>query len=376
MYSIEKTKSINYLKQFDYTLLISILILSTFGIIILNSATKVMPNGTSGYRIVLVQIISLFIGITICLFISTVDYSSFKTIGIILYIVSVLLLILVLFIGIGDKNLGSRSWIKIPIIGGFQPSEVAKITFILMISIFLERIKEDNSPKKNIIKLLFYTTIPIALVIAESDFGNTIAFLFMFFVMIFIAGLRFRYIFIMIGTFALSLPPTWFFLLNNKRKARISVFLFPETDPSNAGFNLIRSKMAIGSGKIWGQGLYNGIQTQRAGVPVKESDFIFSVIGEELGFIGCIIIIALMLFILLRFIYIAKNSNSLYGSFIAIGIASSIAFNFIENVGMCIGLLPITGVPLPFISQGGSALISNYIAIGIMLSISMRKKRT
>ena len=371
MYFIEKTRGISFTKKFDYSLFVAVIMLSAIGILVLNSATL---NMKSGSRIMMVQTISLLIGIAVALIISAIDYKDFRTLGLVFYIASIILLVLVLFFGTGD-NLGSRSWFKFGPIS-FQPSEVAKIAFIIVVSVFLERIKEGNNDLKNVIKLIVYSLIPIGLVIIQKDYGTSMVFIFIFFVMLFICGIPYKYIFALMGTFAASLPFVWFFLLNDKRKERILVFLDPERDPLDAGFNVIRSKMAIGSGQLFGKGLYQGIQTQNGGVPVRESDFIFSVIGEELGFVGGAIVITLILFLLLRCLYIAKNSRDSFGAFLVTGVVAMFAFHFIENIGMCIGLLPVTGIPLPFISSGGSAMVTNYIAIGIILSVSMRRKKT
>ncbi|MCX7921316.1 MAG: rod shape-determining protein RodA [Clostridia bacterium] len=370
MYFVEKTKGINLIKRFEYPLFIAVLVLSLIGMLVLSSAVFTKQDGAS---IMKMQTIGLCIGIVLSLIISAIDYKDFKTLGFVFYIFSICLLILVLVIGTGDQ-LGSRSWFRL---GGvsFQPSEIAKITFIIVISVFLERIKEGNADRKNIIKLGIYSIIPIALVVAQKDFGTTLVFIFIFFVMIFICGVPYKYILTLLGIFFASLPFVWMFVLNDKRKERILTFISPERDPQGAGFNVLRSKMAIGSGQIYGEGLFKGIQTQSGGVPVKESDFIFSVVGEELGFIGATVIIVLVFFILLRSIYIARNSRDLYGSFLVVGVISMMSFNFFENIGMSIGLLPVTGLPLPFISAGGTAMITNYIAIGIILSVSMRRKK-
>ena len=171
------------------------------------------------------------------------------------------------------------------------------------------------------------------------------------------------------------MPFIWVYALNDRRRERILTFISPERDPQGGGYHVMRSKLAIGSGQLFGQGYGSGLLTQNGGVPVNESDFIFSVVGEEFGFIGGIVIIIIGLIIILRCIHIAKNANDSYGSFLVIGITAMLAFNFIENIGMGIGLLPVTGLPLPFISQGGTAMLAYYIAIGIVLSVSIRRKR-
>ncbi len=371
MYFVEKTKGLNFFKNFDYPLFVAVLILSFIGLAVVRSATLTRVDG--GLRSIAVQLIGIALGIISAVILSSIDYKDFKALGIIIYAVSIALLIFVLKWGTGEE-LGSRSWINIKGITSFQPSELAKIAFIMVISIFLERISEGQK-KHNIIKLILYSSVLIGLVVAQQDYGTTMVFMFIFFAMLFVCKLPYKYIFMMIGTFLASTPFIWFFVLNDTRRGRIISFIYPELDPLGAGLNVSRSKCAIGSGQMFGKGLFDGIQTQNSSVPVKESDFIFSVIGEELGFIGSIVVILLIIFILVRCIYIAKNSRDAYGSFLVIGVAAMLAFHAFENIGMGIGILPVTGIPLPFVSSGGSALVTYYMAIGIVLSVSIRRKR-
>ncbi|NSW90723.1 MAG: FtsW/RodA/SpoVE family cell cycle protein [Firmicutes bacterium] len=380
MYFIEKIKGVNYLKQFDYILFISVLILSIIGLVVLNSATLSMPGGGS---IMKTQIVSVIIGVIASLVISAFDYNNFKSIAFILYLVSIGLLMLVLFIGVGYKEVGSNSWIIIPVIGGFsisfQPAELSKITLVILLSAFLERIKEGQEVNKNIIKLIIYFLLMIGLIIKQPDYGMAIVFFIAFFIMIYICGVKYKHIFIAVGTLLFTTPFLWFFTLNEQRKKRILEFISPGFDPGGASYQLDRAQIAIGSGRIYGSGLYKGIQTQTpphiGGVPVRESDMIFSVIGEELGFIGSVLIITLILFIILRCIHVARNSRDYYGSFLVVGLTGMLAYQSLQNIGMCLRLLPLTGLPLPFISAGGSAMVTNYISIGIVLSVSMRRKR-
>jgi rod shape determining protein RodA len=375
MYFVEKSKGINFFKQFDYILFLSVLALSLLGLVVLSSATKVMPNGANGTRMMTVQAVSLGLGSLTAIIISNIDYKDFKSIGILLYIFSIVMLVIVRFKGYGLSTVGSNSWLSVPVIGSFQPSELAKISFILIISLFLERIKEGQKGH-NILKLLVYAAVPIALILLQPDYGMAIVFVFIFFVMVFIFGIRYRHIIISMFVLLATAPFIWRFALNDKRKQRIMEFLIPKSDIQGASYQVSKSELAIGSGRIYGSGLYKGLQTQNNGVPVKESDFIFSVIGEELGFIGAIVVIILIFIILLRCLYIARNSRDLYGSYIVVGITSMLGFQFMQNIGMCLRLLPVTGLPLPFVSAGGSSLVTNFIAIGIVLSVSMRRKRT
>lgn len=380
MYFVEKTKDTNFIKQFDFPFFIAVLILSIIGILVLMSAIQGMPSWQSTW---LKQVLCLVIGIILALTISTLDYKDFKTLGILIYMVSMAMLVLVLLTG--EEVNGSKSWLSMPVIGRFQPSELAKVAFVLVIPMFFERIKEGIHVRKNLIKVVIYAAAPVILVFLQRDVGTALVFVFSFVVMLFVFGVPYRYFFIAIGTFAVSAPFLWLFILPDHIKGRIQTFLNPELDLQGKGLQVYRSKMTIGSGQLFGKGLFHGLQTQNSGpviqsssfkVPFKQNDFIFSVVGEELGFIGSAIVIALIIFILFRCLYIAANSRDDYGAFIVSAIAAIFAFHFIENIGMCIGVLPVTGIPLPFMSQGGSALITNYMSVGVLLSVSMRRKRT
>lgn len=371
MYFLEKSKDFNFFKKFDYLLFFAVIILSIVGAFVVSSAVNPMNNGK---RIIIVHVGAIIVGIVVSIIISCIDYKDYRTLGIFFYIITTGLLVYVLFAGTGDQ-LGSRSWIDLGFIT-FQPADLAKITYILLASVFLERIYDDQKNKTaNIIKFLIYSAIPIGLILLQKDFGTALVFIFIFFVLVFICGIAYKYLVIMATAFLLSTPFAWFFLLNDNRRKRILVFLNPELDPLDAGYNVIRSKLAIGSGQIYGKGLYKGIQTQNRSVPVSESDFIFSVVGEELGFIGAIIVIVLICIILMRCLYIARKSRDSYGMFVASGIAAMWAFHSMENIGMSVGVLPVTGIPLPFVSAGGSYMVTCYVAVGIVLSISMRRKK-
>ena len=376
MYFVEKTKGTNFIRQFDYPLFLAVFILSLIGISVLKSAIGTTGFSSEWFK----QVICLLIGIVLAFITCTIDYKDFKTLGIILYVASVFLLILVLFIG--KKVNGSTSWLEVPVIVAFQPSELAKVAFILVVPVFFERIKEGQQVRKNVIKLLIYAAIPILLILQQHDIGTMLVFIFSFLVMLFIYGIPYRYFFIAIGSIVVSAPFMWLFILPLYIKNRILTFILPNTDLQGTGLQVYRSKMTIGSGQLFGKGLFHGLQTQNSSslansfnVPEKQNDFIFSVIGEELGFIGSMLVLALVFFILFRCLYIARNSRDEYGSFMVIGITAMLAFHFIENIGMNIGVLPVTGIPLPYISQGGSSLITNYISLGVLLSVSMRRKR-
>ncbi len=377
MYYVEKTKGTDYFKQFDYLLFVAVILMSLFGVVALRSALGV--QGVSS--VWLKQVICLCIGVVAAVTISAIDYKDFRTLGIVIYLGSIVLLVLVLVMG--EKKYGSQSWLVVPVIGQFQPSEPAKVAYALVVPLFFERLKEGKDIAKNVIKLLIYAMLPVGLVLLQPDVGTALVFVFSFIVMLFIYGIPYKFFLIAAGAVAAAAPVLWFYVLPMDRfdhiRARILTFIYPETDLLGDGLQVYRSKMTIGSGQLFGKGLFNGLQTQNSismfNVPEKETDFIFSVIGEEMGFIGAIVFILIMFFFLFRCIYISLSARDAYGSFMVICIASMLGFHFIENIGMCIGVLPVTGIPLPFVSQGNSSLIANYLNIGIILSVSMRRKR-
>lgn len=370
MYFVEERKN-KLFKNFDIGLFLPVVVLAIFGIFILKSATLVRAD--TGVRMVYTQGVCFVVGILLAVIISYFDYREINLLVKIAYFASCILLMVVLVLGLGDQY-GSRSWIRI---AGFslQPAEFAKVTFVLIVSSCLAKLKDKATVTiKDILPLCVYTAVPIILVVIQKDFGTTCVFLAIFFILLFVYGLNLKYIAGIVGVSIAMMPLAWFFLLNENRRDRIRVFLNPDLDPLGSGLNVLRSKMTIGSGRLFGKGLFKGIQTQNSAVPVNESDFIFSVIGEETGFIVSALVVIVFLYIILRAIHIAKSSEDAYGKFLSMGFVAMIGVHFIENVGMTIGILPVTGIPLPFISQGGSSMLANFMAIGFLLSVAKNKK--
>ena len=362
-------RKINMFREFDYLLFIPVLLLSIIGMFALNSALRTVEDGSEMF---FKQLYLLIAGILCCLIINMIDYKKFKVIGFIGYLISVALLIYVIPKGIGLEAWGSNNWIILPVIGTFQPSEIAKIMMVIVVAIFFESAQmEEKSKKLNYFLAFAVAAITMGLIVLEKDYGMTIVFFFIFAIMLFVSGINVKYVLSAVAAAGVFSVFAWFFLLNDRRKERIFVFLNPELDPNGAGYQALNSIRAIGSGQVTGKGYMQGTSI----VPAKETDFIFTVIGEEFGFIGTIIVLILIAWIIIRGMHIAYKSRDLFGTFVATGIVAMFAFNFIQNVGMCIGVVPITGIPLPFLSYGGTAMITNFIAIGILLSISARKKR-
>lgn len=274
---------------------------------------------------------------------------------------------------------GATSWFDIGSFS-FQPGEFAKVFVILFLAFTISKIQEKykeniNKPTRLLI-ILAVLALPVLLIINQPDYGTALAFIFALAMMLITAGIDKRYIIGTIIIAALLLPILYNFVLPEHAKKRIDIFLNPETDPRGAGYNIIQSKLAIGAGQLTGMGLLKGNQTQLGFLYPKTTDFIYSVIGEEMGFIVAGGIIILYILLVTKSLYIAKTAKDNQGALIASGIAGVFLFHMIENIGMVMGLLPITGVPLLFVSYGGSSLITSFICIGLLLNISGKRQKT
>lgn len=356
-------------KKTDWPLIIVTMCLSVFGIIVIYSATRTLDTNTN----VIVQSISLAIGIGLLVLLQRFDYEQFKNMIKPIYIISVLMLVAVLIFGItGDW--GARSWIRIGAIG-IQPSEFAKICFIITFSYHLSMVEEDINKPLVIFGLILHLSVPVLLIMCQPDLGSMLVFLFMFACMLFAARLSWKYIVPVALGGVISLPFIYKYVLNEYQQKRIQVFFNPDLDPLNRGYNVIQSKIAVGSGQLWGKGYLQGTQNQLGYLPTKYTDFIFSVISEEFGFIGAALVALALFFIIWRCFKTAQLSSNLFGRYICVGTASMLLFHSFENMGMCIGLMPVTGIPLPFVSYGGTSMVTNMIAIGLVLSVAYHNKR-
>lgn len=351
------------LLNIDKILLICVIISALYGILAIFSATRSFGTNSN----VIIQSVSFALGIGVLVVMTFFDYEQYelfiKQIG----AVCIFLLLLVLVIG-KSGNWGAQSWIRLGPIG-IQPAEIAKIGFIITFSYHLTRITDKLNNPLNLLLLIAHLFVPVALIMLQPDAGSAMVFIFMFIVMVFVAGLSFKYIIPALAAGIVSLPLIYMFLLTDYQKHRIDVFLNPELDKLGSGYNVIQSKIAVGSGGFFGKGFLQGTQNQLEFLPTKHTDFIFSVISEELGFVGAALVIVLLFTIIFRCIKTAKISTTPFGKYIATGVCAMFIFHTVENIGMCIGLMPVTGIPLPFFSYGGTSLITNFIAIGLVMSV-------
>jgi len=358
------------LKNMEWGLLIVAIILTAIGLIALFSATQ-----QTEYDEFKKQIIWFITSIIIMVIVMLINYEILVKLSPIFYGIFILLLIAVLF----TKPInGARSWFEI---GSFslQPSEFAKVVVILFLAYIISRIQEKfiediNKPTRLLI-IFGALALPLLLIIRQPDYGTAMAFCVALAMMLFTSGIDKRYILGTLLVILITVPILYNFILPEHAKKRIDIYLHPETDPRGSGYNIIQSKLAIGAGKLTGMGLLKGNQTQLGYLYPKTTDFIYSVIGEEFGFVVSSTIVVLYVILITKSIGIAKNAEDNVGSYIAIGIAGILCFHMLENIGMTMGLLPITGVPLPFVSYGGSSLLTNFICIGLVLNVSARRQK-
>ena len=362
------SKHKDFKKNFDFLLFFLTLAAAVFGIVMISSAAP------SAGRYVLVQTAALFMGLGAVAFLIVVDYEYLTSISGYLYIVSVILLILVLIPGIGTYDNGARSWFRFGSLVGVQPAELVKLAFIITFAKHLSVVDDLINRPRNVVFLLIHAGILIGLILLQPDFGTAVVFGCIMITMLFTAKISWKYIGCGIGAVAAVVPLAWFFVLKDYQKERIINLFNPENDPSGTGYQVAQSKMAIGSGKIFGSGLYQGGSQHNNFLPERHTDFIFSVVCEELGFVGAVLVVALLVAIIVRCIIIGINARNNLGMYICLGVAAMFTFHVVENVGMCIGIMPVTGIPLPFFSYGGSSLLTNMIAIGMVLNVKYRSK--
>lgn len=361
-------KKIRLLRGVDWKLIVLVFVIFMFGLLILSSATH--ANVTGDFKQVYRQIFAFIIGIILVIFLLMFDYDSLGKYYKELYILGLVLLGVVLIPGIGDQQFGARSWIRI---GDFnlQTSEIVKFTFILSYAKIIEKYK-DNIGNIKVLGMLFLYAVPyIGLLLAQPDLGTAIVFVSIIFFMLYTAGLDKKIIRNGVIAFAV-LTPIMYLFMEPHQKVRIHNLFNSE---ASSNYQVLQSMIAIGSGGIFGKGLYNGSQNQENFLPVRDSDFIFAVIGEELGLIGMLIIIGLFALLITRILMIAKKSKNNYGTFIVVGIAGMFTYQMIQNIGMTVGLMPVTGLTLPFVSYGGSSIMTSMANIGIVLNVYLRRRR-
>ncbi len=368
----------------DVLTLVLVAALLLFGLVILLNALSDPFDGTESdfasfwarlnFEYFDRQVANILISLLICLPLALFDYHKYKPLIKTVYFISCILLIVLVIAG--DNTRGVLGWYKLGTSRAFQPSEICKITMIVMLSKSCAESVERHGDLNRFTDVLWaflYFAVPFVLVLLQGDFGTAMVYAVIFVVIVFSARIGWRYILggaVVVGG---SLPFVYKFALNSDQKLRIRVFLDPTLDPEGAGYNVLHAKEIIGSGGLWGKGLFTkGTLAQTGYVPEWHTDFIFSTIGESLGFAGCAALIAAYCTLLIRWVLIAINARDLFGRCLAMGCMAMMAAHVFENIGMNLGLMPVTGIPLPFISYGGSNMLASLAAVSIVLSVHYR----
>jgi rod shape determining protein RodA len=321
------------------------------------------------------HILNILIGALLAYGTTLVDYRLLRAYTPIIWLASVIGLIIVLIPGFGSKINGARAWISLP--GGFQlqPAELAKIAIIVGIAMIMaDREHANQDPTDlDVLKALAISAVPVLLIVAQPDLGTVLIISAAILAMISASGAPSRWV---IGLLILAIVGVFAAVqtgaVSQYQIARLQSFVDPSADPQATGYQLRQSRITIGSGGILGKGLFNGPQTNGRFVPEQQTDFIFTVAGEELGFIGCSLILALYVLFFLRAFAICRRSSDLFGRLVCIGVIAWFSFQAFENIGMTMGLMPMTGVPLPFLSYGGSSMFANLIGVGLLQNVHSR----
>ncbi len=357
-------------RDFDWGLLGVILLLCTVSVLEIYSAT--LHTKFLGFHSR--QMLWIGGGLVVMFILSRVDYHRLLDLVPWAYGVFLVLVAAVLIPGIGHKALGGRRWIKVgPML--FQPSEWMKLILILMVARYFANLGGKRLTWPDIFKAFAIVGVPMLLVLKEPDLGTALTFAPILVAGLFLGGINLRQALILSVAGIVLIGGAWSSgkLLKPYQKARLTSFINPEDDPKGSGYQVLQSKIAVGSGGIWGKGAAKGTQTQGYFLPIPYTDFIFAAFSEEHGFVGAVFVLLLYFFILMRLIQNAQTAADLSGSLIIMGVVAVLTFQIAVNVGMVIGFMPVTGIPLPLMSYGGSSVLFTFLALGVAMNVRMRR---
>ena len=354
-------------RDLDWPLLIITLMICSLGVLQIYSATHDTKWHDAWWK----QVIWILIGLGIMWVITSIDYHTLLGQVPVLYALSIAALLATF--AVGEVVFHSRRWIRIP--GSsfqIQISEFEKIVIILMVARCLSELKRDEIGSRDLLKIGVLVGIPTVLVMSQPDFGTGATYLPILAAGILLAGIRWRYLAATALVCALTVPVGWYFL-RDYQKARLETFLDPSSDPRGRGYQVIQSKIAVGHGGIWGRGVTQGTQTQLRFLPVPHTDFIFSAFAEEHGFVGVVVVLGLYFLLLMQIVQNAQTAPDRAGMYICMGVATLLLFHLLVNVGMVVGSMPVTGIPLPLMSSGGSNMFSVFMMLGLVNNVRLRR---
>jgi rod shape determining protein RodA len=353
-------------RDFDWVLLTFVLIICSLGVLEIYSTTYGTKFAGAHVR----QIYWIMAGLAVMLAVSLINYQILLENAHWFYLASVVSLVAVTFLG--KKYLGARRWIQLP--GGqhFQPSEWVKLVLILMLAKYFSGEGEREASFSDIVKAAVIAGIPMLLVLKQPDLGTALTYVPVALMALFLGGIQFRHAAIVLVVAGVLMPTVWH-QLKPYQKDRLTSFLHPEADSQKTGYQLEQSKIAVGSGGIWGKGVRKGSQTQGSFLPEPHTDFIFAAWSEEHGFVGAVALLLLYFMVLMRLIHNAQTAPDSAGGFVVMGVVAVLLFHILVNAGMVVGFMPVTGIPLPLMSYGGSSVLFMFLALGIVMNIRMRR---
>ena len=354
-----------WFRDFDWPLLAVTLVICGLGLLQIYSATLERFQG-SWYK----QAIYIGLGIILMWIISSIDYHTLMAQVPALYIAAVSLLLAVLLIG--QRAFGSTRWIRLPGNLHLQVSEFAKLVIILLVARYMTERRTGNLDLKELLKIGGLVLVPMLLIMKEPDLGTALTYLPILAMGVVFAGLPWKY-WVALGLVVLVVVPVGFQFLKPYQKDRLVSFLDPDRDPKGSGYQVIQSKIAVGAGGMWGKGVTKGTQTQLRFLPVPHTDFIFSAFSEEHGFVGVMVVLSLYFLLLLQIVQNAQTSPDRAGVYICMGVAALLLFHLLVNVGMVVGRMPTTGIPLPLMSYGGSSIWSVFLMLGLVNNVRLRR---
>jgi len=355
------------LRDFDWLLLTFVLLICGLGVMEIYSATL----HTKFVGVHTKQLYWIMGGMVLMFLMSLIDYHALLDKIHWFYIASAVSLVAVLVIG--KKYLGARRWVQMP--GGqhFQPSEWVKLVLILALAKYFADLHREEASVSDIVKAGLMAGIPMLLVLKQPDLGTALTYLPVLVMALFLGGLRLKHAAIILLAGAMVVPVVWHFGLKPYQKQRLVSFREPEADPQGSGYQVQQSLIAVGSGGLWGKGITKGTQTQGMFLPVPQTDFIFAAWCEEHGFVGAVTVLLLYFLVLMRLVHNAQTAPDRVGAFVVMGVVAVLFFHILVNVGMVVGYMPVTGIPLPLMSYGGSSVLFMFLALGIVMNIRMRR---
>jgi rod shape determining protein RodA len=352
-------------RDYDWWLLAIVAAICALGVVEIYSAT----HGSALVGMHTKQIRWLVIGFVLMFALSRLDYHVIMDQAPWLYIAGLAALVAVLLVG--HRRFGAQRWI--PILGEFfQVSEIVKLIIIIVLARFFAEVRTDELSLQDLIKAGLLVGLPLALILKQPDLGTALVLMPMLIVGAFLAGLQWKHAVVIVLIGVLMLPVGWHFM-KPYQKERVTSFLHPEEDAKGSGYQVLQSKIAVGSGGFWGKGFGNGTQNQLGYIPVRYSDFIMSAWAEEQGFKGVLVALGLYMALLLRLVQNAQRAKDRAGMFLVMGVAAALGFHVLVNVAMVIGAMPVTGIPLPLMSYGGSATLFVFLAIGLVMNVRLRR---